>query len=229
MIAGRTALIQKNRFFGPMLLLAASLALIACERTPTDYSTTPQVSTRPVARVVLEDAVQTIAVNGLTIASFPVLPTNVLDADSVIAMIGRIDETDEGIHLHLDLDVSFPKYGVNVLRGFDQPQMRGFGVEIDSLAIPSEDLGYHTSEGCPNTRGSLAMARLTLDTTDCTNPKYVWSEESTIPATVEIRLQHHADTETGGFVDGTIELRTTLRTPSGALLFYDFVGRLTID
>ncbi len=210
--------------------LFAALLFVSCERGPTDFDAAPTTSTHPLNKIVMYDAVQTVAINGQTIASYPVNGTNLLAADSVISAIGRIDESNGDIRLHLKLDLAFPDFGINVLRGFDPPQLRGFVLDVDSLAVPTDEEGYHTSEGCPNTRANLRVAQLVLDTSDCNHPFYRWDNESEIPATTELQLRWHPAPEgEGSVLDGTIAVRATMRMSGGSLLFYDLVGRLEIE
>ena len=206
-----------------LTLLGAGLA--ACEQTPSSYDNSHAVSSTPLTKVILRNGTQTIAINGMLVESFPIGPTNLLDLDSLFTLHGTIDRIGDERLLSFDLDVRFPETGVFALSRFDDPQPRGFTVELDSLELQSEVGNLHSTDACPRSAASMKLATLLSDTT-CGKNEHVWTKPQIIPAVAEMNLHLQ---EVDDKIVGKITISGTYRAPSGSVLFYDLVGDIEME
>ncbi len=202
--------------------------LSGCEKGPTDYAPENSVSTTQLSSVLLKNARQTIAVNGVIVEDFNLTPTNLLDVDSLFSLRGHIDRIGERTLLSLDLDVRFPETGIFALVGFSEPQPRGFTIELDSLELQTEWTNRHSTLNCPQSAASLKIARLHTDTANCENINS-WVSPQIIPATAELSLDLEEDPEVDDRISGGIAITGTYRSPNGSIVFYNLYGEIELE
>lgn len=203
------------------LLLIFAAGISACEVAPTDYDDAQAVSTTELTKVVLRHGKQAISLNGLLIESFPIGPTNLLDADSLFSLRGQIDRIGEQTFLSFALDVRFPETGVFALNRFNEPQPRGFAIEIDSLELQSNWDNRHSTANCPQSAASMKLATLNHDTNLCDDP--FWMSPQIIPATAQLNLDL---TEEENRISGIVSISGIYRSQSGTVVFYDLQGEI---
>lgn len=207
------------------LVISAGGILAGCEQSPTDYDPANSVSTTQLRSVLLRNAHETVAVNGMIVKDFNLTPTNLLDVDSLFTLRGQIDRIGERTLLSLDLDVRFPETGIFALIGFDEPQPRGFTIELDSIEIRSNWSNPHSTLNCPQSAASMKVARLMTDTANCQTVR-TWERIQIIPATAELDLQLEDD---GDRITGGVAVTGTYRSPSGSIVFYNLYGELELE
>lgn len=212
---------------GTILTLLALFAatFTACEQSPSSYDNSHSVSSTPLTKVLLRNGTQTIAVNGLLIESFPIGPTNLLDLDSLFTLHGTIDQIGEQRLLSFDLDVRFPETGIFALNRFDEPQPRGFTIELDSLELQTDVGNLHSTDACPRSAASMKLATLRSDST-CGTITRLWTKPQIIPAVAELNLRL---VEVNDKIIGQITVSGTYRAPGGSVLFYDLKGEIEME
>ncbi len=215
--------IRTGRLLTLLVLLGTTLA--ACEQSPTDYDDAHSISSTPLTKVLLRNGTQTIAVNGLVVESFPLGPTNLLDLDSLFTLEGTIDRIGTERRISFDLDVRFPETGIFALNRFDEPQPRGFTIELDSLKLQTNANNLHSTDACPQSAASMKLATLESDTSNGTS-RHVWTKPQIIPAVAELNLQL---IEVDNKIVGDITITGTYRAPGGSILFYDLKGTIEME
>lgn len=213
-----------------LIMVAGGIGMVVsgCEKSPTDFDPKNSVSTTQLTSVLLKNARQTIAVNGVVVDDFNLVPTNLLDVDSLFTLRGHIDRIGERTLLSLDLDVRFPETGIFALTGFSEPQPRGFTIELDTLELRTELTNRHSTLNCPQSAASMKIAQLHTDTTNCTNVNS-WILPQIIPATAELSLELQEDPEVEDRISGGIAVTGTYRSPSGSVVFYNLYGEIELE